>query len=212
MVGEGGLKRRTERAAAWPVSVGTVGTVSYTSRVTIWMMSRLIVTPSGQRGLSLAQQALGLRRLFPATSAVVRSAQLVWVAALTPTPLSRAYAIRVTYSVGENPRVAVVDPPLLPDADGYLPHFYSREGCLCLHEVDEWNPSMLIAATIVPWTTEWLAHYELWKRTGQWYGDADLPEGAPTSEVVPADAGGTRTRAERRRHGQRDARRARPPR
>jgi hypothetical protein len=108
---------------------------------------------------------------------------------VTPTPLSRTYKILVTYSIREYPRVAVVDPPLQPDPDGHLPHFFCSAGCLCLHEADEWDPSMLIAATIVPWATEWLAHYELWRQAGQWYGNADLPqeEGAPTGEAPAAD-------------------------
>jgi hypothetical protein len=89
--------------------------------------------------------------------------------------------MRVTYAVGEYPKVVVLYPALEPDPHGYLPHFYSREGCLCLHEADEWDSSMLIATTIVPWATEWLAHYELWKQTGQWHGNPDPPEEeAPT--------------------------------
>lgn len=29
---------------------------------------------------------------------------------------------------------------------------------------------MLIANTIVPWTSEWLFYYEIWLATGQWHG------------------------------------------
>jgi hypothetical protein len=119
---------------------------------------------------------LALRRLFPATPADIRGTELVWMAVLTPTPLSRSYTVQITYSIGEYPIVVVTDPPLQCDPDGYLPHFYSDAGSLCLHEADEWDPSMLIAITIVPWATEWLAHYELWKQTGQWYGNADSRE------------------------------------
>jgi hypothetical protein len=144
--------------------------------VTIWMMPRSTVTQGRCRRLNLAQQALELRRLFPTTQPTIRRSQLVWVAVLTPTPLSRAYTIRVTYSVGEYPKVVVVDPPLDPDPNGYLPHFYSGDGCLCLHEADDWDSSLLIAGTILPWATEWLAHYELWKQTGQWYGNLDPSE------------------------------------
>jgi hypothetical protein len=57
---------------------------------------------------------------------------------------------------------------------------------LCLHKPDEWDSSMLLVETIIPWTTEWLAHYELWKRTHQWYGDGDGMEGeAPTAAPPP---------------------------
>lgn len=97
---------------------------------------------------------------------------LAWTGILSPTPLSRDYMVRITYSLGEYPRTVVLSPPLLADENGLLPHFY-REGSLCLHEVNEWDGSMLIVDTIVPWTAEWLAHYELWKRSGRWYGDGD---------------------------------------
>ena len=34
---------------------------------------------------------------------------------------------------------------------------------------------MSIADTIVPWTAEWLVHYEIWLVTGEWYGGGDWP-------------------------------------
>ena len=34
---------------------------------------------------------------------------------------------------------------------------------------------MLIAETIVPWASEWLFYYEIWKGTGEWYGGGDWP-------------------------------------
>lgn len=184
--------------------------MAHLPRVTIWSMPRSTVTRRGRRCLSLAQQALALRRLFPATPADIRGTQLVWMAVLTPTPLSRSYTIRITYSIGEYPIVVVIDPPLQPDPDGYLPHFYSDVGSLCLHEADEWDPSMLIAITIVPWATEWLAHYELWKQTGHWFGNADPREnGASTCDAAPADTRGATNHTERRRHQQRHNRSAR---
>jgi hypothetical protein len=43
---------------------------------------------------------------------------------------------------------------------------------LCLYYGSrEWNSSMLIANTLVPWTAEWLAHHEVWLATGgDWHG------------------------------------------
>ena len=129
------------------------------------MMSR------GQ-SLSLAHQVFTLRRVFPDGMTSVRRTRLAWTGTLTPTPLSRDYTVRVTYSLRTYPRVVIIDPPPVPDENGLLPHFY-REGSLCLHEAHEWDGSMLIVDTTIPWTTEWLAHYELWKWSGQWYGDRD---------------------------------------
>jgi hypothetical protein len=36
-----------------------------------------------------------------------------------------------------------------------------------------------IADTIVPWTAEWLVHYEIWLVTGEWYGGGTGRRGVP---------------------------------
>jgi len=58
-----------------------------------------------------------------------------------------------------------------------LPHVYFegpdyRLSPLCLFDptAKEWNPSMSIARTTVPWAARWLACYELWEATGRWHG------------------------------------------
>ena len=45
---------------------------------------------------------------------------------------------------------------------------FHRHGRLHLH--DEWNADMLISESVVPWTSEWLLHYELWLATDEWLG------------------------------------------
>lgn len=97
---------------------------------------------------------------------------LVWRGRIQPTVASRAYDVEVVYIGGEYPRVRVLDPPLETNSEGALPHFF-HEGALCLHERHEWQPDMRIVDTILPWTAEWLAHYEIWLATGQWFGDGD---------------------------------------
>jgi len=34
---------------------------------------------------------------------------------------------------------------------------------------------MLIADTIIPWASEWLFHYEIWKVTKTWHGGGHDP-------------------------------------
>jgi hypothetical protein len=88
---------------------------------------------------------------------------------------------RIRYARGQYPGVRLVEPPLQPDERELLHHLYPN-GDLCLHKLDEWGPSMLLVDSIIPWTVEWLAHYELWKLNHQWYGDGDEAEGpAPLS-------------------------------
>jgi hypothetical protein len=55
-------------------------------------------------------------------------------------------------------------------------------GDLCLYLPGEWNESMLLAATILPWTSQWLFYYELWLITGHWMGTGhDHPVADPAS-------------------------------
>lgn len=58
-----------------------------------------------------------------------------------------------------------------------LPHVYFQYpdytlSPLCLFDPrsGEWNRTMYIADTILPWAARWLACYELWETTGRWYG------------------------------------------
>ena len=36
--------------------------------------------------------------------------------------------------------------------------------------MNEWNERKMIAKTIIPWTSEWLMHYEYWVTAGVWNG------------------------------------------
>lgn len=58
-----------------------------------------------------------------------------------------------------------------------IPHLMFNEkapedSALCLFDPDtgEWNGTMWIADSTVPWTSEWLHHYELWHLDGVWRG------------------------------------------
>ncbi|HEY0695193.1 MAG TPA: hypothetical protein VGD71_39920 [Kribbella sp.] len=168
----------------------------------------MATTTRPPRALSPAQQALGLRTLFPQSSVTVRATGVVWVGAIRPTPLSRTYTVRVTYTVDDYPTVLVLDPPLEPREGEPLPHTF-HGGSLCLHEDHEWTPTKHLVDTILPWTAEWLAHYELWKATGQWHGD-----GAPraTDEIALTSQVEQHFNRANRRAAQRAARRDTPQR
>lgn len=79
------------------------------------------------------------------------------------------------------PVVRVISPPLKLRHDaaeeGPLPHVFLDSACpqlspLCLFDParNEWTHNDFLADTTVPWTAEWLACYEGWRVTGNWYG------------------------------------------
>jgi hypothetical protein len=103
---------------------------------------------------------------------------------LQPTPLSRSYRVEICYRARCEPAVRVLD--TLETREGKsLPHVY-RGGTLCLYESGDWNGSMSLAESIVPWTAEWLANYEIWLATGDWHGGGEWPP--PRSQTDAATA------------------------
>jgi hypothetical protein len=128
-----------------------------------------MATPARGRSLSLPQQAFGLRSLFPDSHITLRGRKLTWVGDLYPTELSQRYRTRIDYPLGQYPTVRIIDPPITKTHQR-VPHVY-RDGTLCVHDVNDWNPRLHLADTIVAWTLEWLFFWELFLATGTWYGD-----------------------------------------
>jgi hypothetical protein len=132
------------------------------------------------RPLSATQQALALRRDFPGATLRLKAGRLEWVGALQPTPLSRSYAVRLTYQQDRVPKVHVLDRLETRD-DKRLPHTYG-DGTLCLYEPGQWNGHMWLAMSTIPWTSEWLVHYEVWLATDDWCGGGVWPPGSGSIE------------------------------
>ena len=96
--------------------------------------------------------------------------------------------------VGGQPRVTVLSPKLvcrLVEPTTPVPHVYKNDKnpdlpLLCLYDPaeKEWDHNMLVAETIIPWSIEWLACYELWHVDGVWVGGGRHPE--PVSRPLRA--------------------------
>lgn len=102
-----------------------------------------------------------------------------WTTQLRPTPLSRAYRVRLHYRDGKAPETFIDDPHLPSLApERALPHVYSERPtklCLYLPGTGEWTPHLYLADTILPWTLLWLYYFELWLRTDEWHGGGEHP-------------------------------------
>ncbi len=130
--------------------------------------------PPTQR-LNVAVQNLHIQSRFPGFRFHPTRGGAVWHGVLQPRELSGAYTIELQYQLTTFPKVYVRKPSLVHHA----PHVYP-DGHLCLYWPREWRwqPNMLIAETILPWTALWLYYYELWLDTGKWLG--------PSSHDAPA--------------------------
>jgi hypothetical protein len=86
------------------------------------------------------------------------------------------------------PWVFLTDPVLSPREGGTfeeIPHLYFIKDSptlsgLCLFNGSEWDHTMMIADTTVPWAAKWLFYYELWVGDGIWRGGGVVPESTTT--------------------------------
>jgi hypothetical protein len=145
------------------------------------------VRPGQQRPLTAAQQFVNLRGnpVCNGTGAL-QAGRLIWRYSAFPTPLSRAYQLRIDYRQGDVPQVFVDDPDLVVLAGGRrLPHVYEQQPtrlCLYLPRAQEWSGWMRLDQTIVPWAALWLFYFEEWLDSGDWKGGGQhLPPASPPS-------------------------------
>jgi len=125
--------------------------------------------------IPLVIQGHKLHSYFPDSKYSIRCNTLVWKGYLRPSELSSTYLIKVVYQREKHPNVYVLEPKALILAQGKtkLEHVYdSSKQHLCIYykRAKEWDATKLIADTIIPWTSEWLLHYEYWVATGIWHG------------------------------------------
>jgi hypothetical protein len=125
--------------------------------------------------LSLAHQAYWIRHAVPSATCRFRGDRLLCTATLQPTELSSVYTVQVRYQHDDRPVTRILDPVLqVRSGAAGLPHVYIGDE-LCLYLPGEWDPSMSIGHTILPWASEWLLHYETWLATGKWTGGGRHP-------------------------------------
>lgn len=127
--------------------------------------------------IPMAVQMARLKQAYPNSQATLKRDVLCWVADLTPTALSRTYRIKLEMHKDGTPAVRLVQPTLQTRDGKRCPHLYP-EGVLCLYlpGAFEWTKEMQLVETIVPWISEWLAHYEVWLSTGVWTGGGAHPD------------------------------------
>lgn len=102
-------------------------------------------------------------------------------------PFQKTYTVLILFRMAPpgpglpNPAVMVLDPRLRgrkERPDEAIPHVYGNPWnpllpflCLFHPPSDRFDPRHhRLADTVVPWTIDWLACYEIWLATGKWVG------------------------------------------
>lgn len=125
------------------------------------------------------EQLAMMRLLHPSFRCAVEKGLLVCRGSIRPTEVNATYAVRIEYRAKEPPEVFVESPALKRrDPERPIPHTYPGDRpCLYLPGAEEWRSDQHIATTIVPWLSEWLFYYEVWRATDEWLGGGVHPTG-----------------------------------
>lgn len=150
------------------------------------------MAPKIGEGATIDAQVAEMRALYPALRLVHQTPWIVlWQGPVQP--LACEYQIQLLFSFvslslgavqANRVHVEVLSPLLVARGSARVPHLYPNRVMpsrprLCLHLAHEWDPSMLIAHTIVPWAIAWLVAYEGWRATGEWLAGGHGTERAP---------------------------------
>ena len=130
--------------------------------------------------LTLAKQGALLKAKYPESTVWLKNNSLIWYGEIRPTPISRLYKIKVICERGKQPKVILYGKHIEGIERDDFPHRYHKdlerqEVQLCLNMTYEFNYSLRIIDTIIPWTQEWLYFYEIWLTIGVWKGGGHTP-------------------------------------
>lgn len=150
--------------------------------------------PVRSRRLTLSQQLVNLRA-SPITRGEggIANHVLTWRFQASPSPISRVYGLRLVSPRNGVPAIFVDQPDLTLLANGMqIPHVYSQnptELCLYLPRAYEWQSSVLLNRTIIPWAILWLWYFEDWLATGEWRGGGVHVSPEVEAEIVANSTG-----------------------
>jgi hypothetical protein len=133
------------------------------------------------RGLTVAQQYHALRSstVFSGGTGFISRNALSWKTEVAPSPVSRLYGLKISYKPPATPNVYVASPDLGDLSGGRkLPHVYEQRPvtlCLYLPGTNQWQPSLLLERTVLPWAVLWLFYFEEWLESDDWKGGGVHP-------------------------------------
>lgn len=123
------------------------------------------------KSLNIGRQNQLIKNVYPGFDSTITSPKsLMGIGSLRPTSRSAEYKFSLDYKIGFRPKVKILEPKLIESSSGEkIPHIYSKSEP-CLYYKNDFNSSMPIATTIIPWLSLWLYFYEDWHITGKWNG------------------------------------------
>lgn len=97
---------------------------------------------------------------------LVNSIGLYGTGNLRPHKSCDKYEIELFYEVGKPPKVFIKKPKIEYHDDIHM--YWDKSLCLYYPKDMPWGKHIMLVNTIIPWVSEWIVFYELWKESGKW--------------------------------------------
>jgi hypothetical protein len=112
-----------------------------------------------------------------------------WEFTAQPTPLSKSYLVLLVFHIDNySPDVYVLDKDVWQVSKTRLiPHLYDYKRiklCLYYPSYKDWDQSMPLNTTFVPWIYLWLYYYEEWLYSDDWKGGGIHPQSKELEKVT----------------------------
>lgn len=139
----------------------------YTTNRIDFTESKLILPPPATLGKYMKERS-AIEADFDFLNCRITSIGLICEGLFSVPETSNEYEVQIIYSHPNQPEVFVRNPQI-----EYKPelHMY-KNGSLCLYypKDNSFTSKSMLFDTIIPWTSEWLIFYELYRRKGKWLG------------------------------------------
>ena len=120
------------------------------------------------RTLTVREQREDMAQKHPEFTPTILGNEISWVGPLRPLDATAIYTVKIDALIGQRPWVSVIEPELQIPREKWGETHRFFNGTLCLHLHEEWQASLHISETIIPWTLLWLVSYEYWLATDKW--------------------------------------------
>jgi len=131
------------------------------------------------RDRTIAEQVSSMRCKYPHfTTDFTSHSSMKVTGVLQPSSRSDAYEFVLKYNLTDPPKIKIVSPELKKNEKGEEAEHLYPNGYLCLYQPKyrEFTRTNLLTDTIIPWTSLWLYHYEVWHLTDEWLGGGEHPK------------------------------------
>lgn len=144
---------------------------------------------SKYKTLSLEQQYFSIKNCPLASNGKGEFSRdyFYWEFTAQPTQLSETYVVLLIFHIDNySPDVFVLDQDVWEvSKKKSIPHLYdSKRIKLCLYypAYKDWDQTMPLNTTFVPWTYLWLYYYEEWLYSSEWKGGGEHPQNKDSEE------------------------------